>query len=105
MQRRSTFKQKPCPQKDQRRAFANRMAKKLDRMLKKAESSDDVITTEWEGEFMSNVQDCLTKYGRAFADPEKGDVSMAVSIKQSYKIHEITRMMNVRAKKKTAQTP
>ena len=60
-------------------------ALRLIRRLKAAE----VEVTVWEGEFLDSVETRLDTYGRAFADPEKGDRDHAVSTLQQGKLKEI----------------
>ncbi len=60
-------------------------ALRLIRRLKAAE----VEVTGWEGEFLDSVETRLDTYGRAFADPEKGDRDHAVSTLQQRKLKEI----------------
>ena len=50
----------------------------------------DVELSGWEGEFLDSVETRIGTYGRAFADPEKGDRDHAVSALQARKLKEIT---------------
>jgi hypothetical protein len=45
--------------------------------------------SDWEGEFLDNVEGRVQTYGRAFADPEKGAPGHALSLRQSRKLKEI----------------
>jgi len=45
--------------------------------------------SDWEGEFLDSVETRIGTYGRAFADPEKGDRESALSILQTRKLKEI----------------
>ena len=45
--------------------------------------------SDWEGEFLTSVEDRVKTYGRAFADPEKGAAGEALSIMQTVKLKEI----------------
>jgi hypothetical protein len=45
----------------------------------------------WEGEFLGSVEDRVRTYGRAFADPAKGDAGESLSALQQVKLREITR--------------
>jgi hypothetical protein len=45
--------------------------------------------SDWEGEFLDSVETRIGTYGRAFADPEKGDRESALSILQARKLREI----------------
>ncbi len=60
-------------------------ALKLIRRLKAAEAD----VSGWEGDFLDSVETRLDTYGRAFADPEKGDRDHALSILQQRKLKEI----------------
>lgn len=74
----------------QRDAMARRIERQARSALSKAAEAG-VKVTDWEQEFLSGVSDRLQTFGRAFADPEKGDPSMPLSIKQSFKMNEIKR--------------
>ncbi len=60
-------------------------ALRLIRRLKAAEAE----VSGWEGEFLDSVETRLDTYGRAFADPEKGDRDHALSALQQRKLKEI----------------
>ena len=60
-------------------------ALRLIRRLKTAEAE----VSGWEGEFLDSVETRLDTYGRAFADPEKGDRDHALSRLQQRKLKEI----------------
>jgi hypothetical protein len=47
--------------------------------------------SEWEDEFIGSVSERIDKYGRAFADPEKGSPGQALSGNQAIKLKEIVR--------------
>jgi hypothetical protein len=51
--------------------------------------ADEAELSEWEGEFLDSVETRIGTYGRAFADPEKGDRESALSILQTRKLREI----------------
>ena len=44
----------------------------------------------WEGEFLTDVAGRVKTYGRAFADPDKGDPGQALSQRQALKLRQIT---------------
>lgn len=48
-----------------------------------------VKLSDWEDEFLGSVSDRLKTYGRAFADPEKGDPKAPLSMMQAVKLKEI----------------
>ena len=63
------------------------------RALKKAERTaarEGVELSPWEGEFLTDVADRVKTYGRAFADPDKGDAGQALSQRQALKLRQIT---------------
>jgi hypothetical protein len=63
------------------------------RALKKAERTaarEGVELSSWEGEFLTDVADRVKTYGRAFADPDKGDAGQALSQRQALKLRQIT---------------
>ena len=64
-------------------------ALRLIHKLKEAEVSG------WEGEFLDSVETRLDTYGRAFADPEKGDRDHALSVLQQRKLKEIRTKVSV----------
>ena len=72
------------------------------RALQKAERTaarEGVELSSWEGEFLTDVADRVKTYGRAFADPDKGDPGQALSQRQALKLRQIT------AKAKGEATP
>ena len=63
------------------------------RALKKAERTaarEGVELSPWEDEFLTGVADRVKTYGRAFADPDKGDPGQALSQRQALKLRQIT---------------
>ncbi len=63
------------------------------RALAKAErtaAKEGVDLSPWEGEFLTDVATRVKTYGRAFADPDKGDPGQALSVMQAYKLRQIT---------------
>ncbi len=58
-----------------------------------------VDLSEWEGEFIGSVEARLKTYGRAFADPEKGDPAGVVSARQAMKLKEIAAKAKGEARK------
>lgn len=80
------------PQKSSVDAAARRVLRRIAR-LKRAATADSATTTEWEADFLQDVGQRLETFGRAFVDPEKGDTSRPVSIRQSIKLREIQRSL------------
>lgn len=69
--------------------------------MKRAKRSADrsgAKLSEWEGEFLGSVERRVEQYGRAFRDPEKGELSAALSIRQAVKLREIGAKANGKAK-------
>jgi hypothetical protein len=60
------------------------------RAAKKAADSPEGLT-EWEGEFLESVETRLKTYGSAFADPDKGQLSSPLSLRQGLKLRQISR--------------
>ncbi len=66
-----------------------RKARALRTIRRLKQSAEDAELSEWEGEFLDSVETRIGTYGRAFADPEKGDRESALSILQTRKLKEI----------------
>lgn len=45
--------------------------------------------TDWEKEFLQSLDERLEKFGSAFADPDKGQLSAPLSLMQGLKLREI----------------
>ncbi len=77
------------PKLPDRKAQAKRAAlnalKRARRMAEKA----GVKLSDWEGEFLGDVEARVKTYGRAFGDPEKGAPGEALSVMQHVKLKEI----------------
>ena len=73
-----------------RRAQARRAAINALRRARRAALRAGIDLTEWEGEFLGSVEERVEKFGRAFADPEKGAPGTSLSIRQSVKLKEIS---------------
>ncbi|MFW6300255.1 MAG: hypothetical protein ACOC20_04980 [Oceanicaulis sp.] len=68
----------------------------VERAIAKAEADDpdaakaaQAELTEWEAEFMSSIEQRLSTYGSAFADPTLGEDGEALSARQIVKLKEI----------------
>lgn len=75
----------PDPKAQAKRAALN--------ALKRARRQADragVQLSDWEGEFLGDVEARVKTYGRAFGDPEKGGPGQALSVLQTVKLKEIT---------------
>jgi hypothetical protein len=56
----------------------------------KASATDEGITG-WEDDFLASVEERLERYGSAFADPDKGQLSAPLSLRQGLKLRQIGR--------------
>jgi hypothetical protein len=74
---------------EQQRAAAKRKALRQLRKTKRVAEMAGVKLSDWEGEFLGSVEERVGKYGRAFADPDKGGVGTALSLRQAVKLKEI----------------
>jgi hypothetical protein len=54
-----------------------------------APNPDAVDYSGWEREFLHEVEDRLDKFGSAFADPAKGSLDEALSLRQAQKLKEL----------------
>ena len=77
---------KPVDHKAAAQKAAVRALAKAKRVADKA----GVKLSEWEDEFLGSVTERVKTFGRAFADPEKGDPRAPLSMMQAVKLKEIT---------------
>jgi hypothetical protein len=70
----------------------------LKRAAAKAAATPEGLS-EWEAEFLTSLDERLTKYGSAFADPDKGQLSAPLSLRQGLKVRQISKKGVVKAKK------
>ncbi len=82
------------PTHEDRKAQAKRAALRVLRKARRAAETSGAKLSEWEGEFLGSVETRVEKYGRAFADPEKGGPGTSLSIRQAVKLKEITGKAN-----------
>ena len=61
--------------------------------------------SEWEAEFLTSLDERLTKYGSAFTDPDKGQLSAPLSLRQGLKVRQIAKKGKTVAKKTMAFDP
>ncbi|HWE44734.1 MAG TPA: hypothetical protein VG407_01790 [Caulobacteraceae bacterium] len=80
-------KKKPLPD---RREQAKKAAVRALEKAKRAADRAGVKLSEWEDEFLGSVATRVKTFGRAFADPEKGDPRAPLSMMQAVKLKEIT---------------
>ncbi|WP_240008522.1 hypothetical protein [Pseudaquidulcibacter saccharophilus] len=57
--------------------------------VKKQSASNNIELTEWEGEFLSSIDERLEKYGKAFNDPDLGAMNAPLSLRQGLKLKQI----------------
>ncbi|GIU66185.1 hypothetical protein [Candidatus Phycosocius spiralis] len=71
-------------------ALTKRALLALKRAADKANLSPEGLS-EWETDFLSSVEERLKNYGAAFADPDKGQLSAPLSLRQGLKVRQINR--------------
>lgn len=70
------------------------------RTLRKKDTLEgDAALSEWEDEFIDSLEERLEKFGSAFADPEKGEISEALSYRQTAKLREVEKKARGKARK------
>jgi hypothetical protein len=77
------------PVRDQNQA--KRAALRALERARRAAAATGADLSAWEGEFLGSVEDRVQTYGRAFADPAKGEPGESLSALQQVKLKEITR--------------
>lgn len=80
------MKRKPPDFKAQAKRAALNALKRARRTADKA----GIELSDWEGEFLTSVEERIKTYGRAFGDPEKGGPGEAFSVMQTVKLKEIS---------------
>jgi hypothetical protein len=80
-----TASTKASDRREQARKAAVRALAKAKRVADRA----GIKLSEWEDEFLGSVSERVKTFGRAFADPEKGDPSAPLSMMQAVKLKEI----------------
>lgn len=78
-------------------ASTRRSIRRIEKLMALAAGGEG-LTTGWEEGFLADVEQRLKTYGRAFADPEKGSLDLATSVKQSFKIRQIAGSMKRKLK-------
>ncbi|WP_084398808.1 hypothetical protein [Henriciella aquimarina] len=63
--------------------------RKLRKAAELAERGEGPPLSDWEREFLEEVEERIETYGSAFADPEKGSLEDPMSALQSQKLREI----------------
>ena len=70
----------------------------LKRAAEKAAATPEGLS-EWETEFLTSLNERLQKYGSAFADPDKGQLSAPLSLLQGLKVRQIGKKGEVKKPK------
>lgn len=94
-------------QDDRRAAALKSSARKAKRALKKLlteAGQDPDVVTGWEDGFLKSVTERIDTFGKAFADPEKGNPDQALSWQQGMKLRQIRSSVK-RKKAKAASCP
>jgi len=76
---------KPPDRKEQAKRAALGALRKARRTAERA----GIKLSDWEDEFLGDVEGRVKTYGRAFGDPEKGGAGEALSVLQHVKLREI----------------
>jgi hypothetical protein len=69
-------------------ALTKRAIAALKRAAEKAKATDEGLS-DWEAEFLTSLDTRLTTYGSAFTDPDKGQLSAPLSLRQGLKVRQI----------------
>ena len=72
------------------KAAAQKAAVRALEKAKRIAARTGVKLSEWEDEFLGSVATRVKTFGRAFADPEKGDPRAPLSMMQAVKLKQIT---------------
>ena len=73
--------------------------RKLRKAAELAEQGKGPPLSDWERQFLEEVEERIEKYGSAFADPMKGDEGEALSALQQVKLKEIDKKARGKARK------
>jgi hypothetical protein len=85
-----------------RRERAKRAALNALKRARRAAERTGAKLSDWEGEFLGSVEGRVEQYGRAFRDPEKGEVGASLSVRQRVKLKEIGAKANGKAPAESA---
>lgn len=77
--------------------------RKLRKAAELAEQGKGLPLSDWERQFLEEVEERIEKYGSAFADPMKGDDGEALSALQQVKLKEIDKKARGKARKGFSQ--
>lgn len=70
-------------------ALTRRALAAIARAAKRAAACKDGLSP-WEDEYLRSLQERLNTYGSAFADPDKGQLSSPLSLRQGLKLKQIS---------------
>lgn len=76
----------------------------LKRAAAKAAATPEGLS-DWEAEFLTSLDERLTKYGSAFTDPDKGQLSAPLSFRQGLKVRQISKKGEAVVKKNKVFDP
>jgi len=79
--------------------------RKLRKAAELAEQGKGPPLSDWERQFLEEVEERIEKYGSAFADPMKGDEGEALSALQRVKLKEIDKKARGKARTGFRQKP
>ena len=79
-----------APKPVARRAAAKKAAVRALERAQRIAARMGVKLSDWEDEFLGSVATRVKTFGRAFADPEKGDPRAPLSMMQAVKLKQIT---------------
>jgi hypothetical protein len=71
-------------------ALTKRAIAELKRAAEKASATEEGLS-DWEAEFLTSLDTRLKTYGSAFADPDKGQLSAPLSLRQGLKVRQISK--------------
>jgi hypothetical protein len=71
-------------------ALTKRAIAALKRAAEKANQTPEGLS-DWEAEFLTSLDSRLNTYGSAFANPDKGQLSAPLSLRQGLKVRQIAK--------------
>jgi hypothetical protein len=71
-------------------ALTKRAIAALKRAADKANQTAEGLS-DWEAEFLTSLDTRLNTYGSAFSDPDKGQLSAPLSLRQGLKVRQIAK--------------
>jgi hypothetical protein len=84
-------------QRERERERVKRAALRALKRARKAAEEKGTKLSDWEGEFLGSVEERVETYGRAFRNPEKGNLGASLSMRQGVKLKEIAAKANGKA--------